>query len=292
MYTELMKFDISAVILTMGDRPEGLKDSISSIRMQENIDAEVIVVWNGIAPDQSVDAEIHIHSDVNVGIPSGRNLGALKASGRLILFLDDDARLLDTDLLHKVQEIFNANKSIAITSLRIIDEDGLTARRHIPRLGSKSEAISGETTSFLGGASVARKLAWDQVYGYSGDLFYSMEETDLSWRILNAGWKIFYAADLQVAHPRTEPTRHSEAIFLTFRNRIWIAKANLPLILIPIYILSWLGITVARNLNSSKALLAMFRGFISGLSSSPLTRSPLSWKTVARMSKLGRPPII
>ena len=287
-----MKFDISAVILTMGDRPEALKDSINSIRMQEDIDVEVIVVWNGISPDQSIDAEIHIHSDVNVGIPSGRNLGASKASGDLILFLDDDARLLDPELLDKVQETFDADKSIAITSLRIIDEDGLTARRHIPRLGSKSGAISGEATSFLGGACVVRKLAWNQVNGYSGDLFYSMEETDLSWRILNAGWKIFYAADLLVAHPRTEPTRHSEAIYLTFRNRIWITKANLPLILIPIYILTWLGITVARNLSSSKALLAIFKGFISGLSSSPLTRSPLSWKTVARMTKLGRPPII
>ena len=139
---------------------------------------------------------------------------------------------------------------------------------------------------------MAGKSAWDQVGGYSADLFYSMEETDLSWRILNAGWKIFYAADLQVEHPRTEPTRHSEAIYLTFRNRIWITKANLPLILIPIYILTWLGITVARNLSSSKALLAIFKGFISGLSSSPLKRSPLSWKTVARMTKLGRPPII
>ena len=70
-----------------------------------------------------------------------------------------------------------------------------------------------------------------------------MEETDLSWRILNAGWKIFYAADLLVL----EPTRHSE-VSLTFRNRIWIAKGNLPLILIPIYILTWLGITVGEKL--------------------------------------------
>ena len=96
-----MKFDISAVILTMGDRPEALKDSINSIRMQEDVDVEIIVVWNGISPDQSIDAEIHIHSDVNVGIPSGRNLGASKASGDLILFLDDDARLLDTELLER-----------------------------------------------------------------------------------------------------------------------------------------------------------------------------------------------
>ena len=287
-----MKFDMSAVILTMGDRPEALKESINSIRNQENVNVEIVIVWNGLVPDYSVDAETHVHSDVNIGIPAGRNLGASNTSEKIILFLDDDAQLISNDLLHRIKRLFNSDDSIAIASLRIIDEDGLTARRHIPRLGSKSEAISGQTTSFLGGASVARKLAWDQAGGYSADLFYSMEETDLSWRILNAGWKIFYAADLQLAHPRTEPTRHSEAIYLTFRNRIWIAKANLPFSLIPIYILTWLWITVARNLNSSKALLAIFKGFISGLSSSPLTRSPLSWKTVGRMTKLGRPPII
>tara|TARA_Y100001970_G_scaffold20703_1_gene23358 strand:- start:2484 stop:3362 length:879 start_codon:yes stop_codon:yes gene_type:complete len=292
MYNEIMKFDMSAVILTMGDRPKALKESINSIRNQEKINVEIIIVWNGLVPDYSVDAEKHVHSSVNIGIPAGRNLGASNTNEKIILFLDDDAQLTSNDLLYKVKQTFNADDSIAIASLRIIDEDGLTARRHVPRLGSKSKAISGEATSFLGGASVARKFAWDQVDGYSGDLFYSMEETDLSWRILNAGWKIFYAADLLVTHPRTEPTRHSEAIYLTFRNRIWIARANLPLILIPIYILTWMGITVARNLNSSKALLAIFKGLFSGLSSSPLTRSPLSWKTVARMSKLGRPPII
>ncbi|MEC8364571.1 MAG: glycosyltransferase [Actinomycetota bacterium] len=287
-----MKFDMSAVILTMGDRPGALKESINSIRSQENVNVEIVIVWNGLVPNYSVDAETHVHSDVNIGIPAGRNLGASNTSEKIILFLDDDAQLISNDLLYRIKRLFNSDDSIAIASLRIIDEDGLTSRRHVPRLGSKSEAISGQTTGFLGGASVARKLAWDQVGGYSADLFYSMEETDLSWRILNAGWKIFYAADLQVEHPRTEPTRHSEAIYLTFRNRIWIAKANLPFILIPIYILTWLGITVARNLSSSKALLAIFKGFISGLSSSPLKRSPLSWKTVARMTKLGRPPII
>lgn len=287
-----MKFDMSAVILTMGDRPGALKESINSIRSQENVNAEIVIVWNGVVPNYSVDAETHVHSDVNIGIPAGRNLGASNTSEKIILFLDDDAQLISNDLLYRIKRLFNSDDSIAIASLRIIDEDGLTSRRHVPRLGSKSEEISGQTTSFLGGASVARKLAWDQVGGYSSDLFYSMEETDLSWRILNAGWKIFYAADLQVEHPRTEPTRHSEAIYLTFRNRIWIAKANLPVILIPVYILTWLGITVARNLSSSKALLAIFKGFISGLSSSPLKRSPLSWKTVARMTKLGRPPII
>ena len=287
-----MKFDMSAVILTMGDRPGALKESINSIRSQKNVNVEIVIVWNGLVPNYSVDAETHVHSDVNIGIPAGRNLGASNTSEKIILFLDDDAQLISNDLLYRIKRLFNSDDSIAIASLRIIDEDGLTSRRHVPRLGSKSEAISGQTTSFLGGASVARKLAWDQVGGYSEDLFYSMEETDLSWRILNAGWKIFYAADLQVEHPRTEPTRHSEAIYLTFRNRIWITKANLPLILIPIYILTWLGITVARNLSSSKALLAIFKGFISGLSSSPLKRSPLSWKTVARMTKLGRPPII
>ena len=283
---------MSAVILTMGDRPGALKESINSIRSQENVNVEIVIVWNGVVPNYSVDAETHVHSDVNIGIPAGRNLGASNTSEKIILFLDDDAQLISNDLLYRIKRLFNSDESIAIASLRIIDEDGLTSRRHVPRLGSKSEAISGQTTSFLGGASVARKLAWDQVGGYSADLFYSMEETDLSWRILNAGWKIFYAADLQVEHPRTEPTRHSEAIYLTFRNRIWIAKANLPVILIPVYVLTWLGITVARNLSSSKALLAIFKGFISGLSSSPLNRSPLSWKTVARMTKLGRPPII
>ena len=264
---------VSVVILSMGDRADQLNEAISSVDQQLACDTEVILVWNGIEADQEVRADQHISLNANVGIPAGRNHGASFATNELIMFLDDDAKIITSNLLATAVTRFHNDKSLGIVALRILDEFGATSRRHIPRVGSKSAEASGITAGFLGGACIVRKEAWEEVNGYSGDLFYGMEETDLSWRIIDAGWDIFYDADLKIEHPHVEPSRHSEGIRLTARNRVWIARSNLPAILVPIYILNWLFISILRNLKSPISLKSILLGLYQGLGKSPLERT-------------------
>ena len=283
---------VSVVILSMGDRPEQLNEAVNSVSQQLGCKAETILVWNGVEAVQEVKADQHISLKTNIGIPAGRNYGASFATSELIMFLDDDAKIISSDLLSHAATRFRNDSSLGVVALRILDEFGATSRRHIPRLGSKSAEVSGITAGFLGGACIVRKKAWEEVNGYSGDLFYGMEETDLSWRIIDAGWKIFYDADLKVEHPHVEPSRHSEGLRLTARNRVWIARSNLPAILIPIYILNWLFISILRNLQSPRSLKSILLGLYQGLGRNPLERTAIKWKTVATLSRIGRPPII
>tara|TARA_B100000686_G_scaffold331788_1_gene395757 strand:+ start:3719 stop:4594 length:876 start_codon:yes stop_codon:yes gene_type:complete len=283
---------VSVVLLTMGDRSDSLDKAIGSIHLQKDCITEIILVWNGSKADHDVSVDRHITLDSNIGIPAGRNLGAAEASHDLILFLDDDAKILKPDLLENIGARFLANPSLGVVGFRIIDEQGLTSRRHVPRLGSRSADVSGAAACFLGGACVVRKDAWNGVKGYSGELFYGMEETDFSWRLVDAGWSIFYDASAIVEHPRVEPARHQEAIRLTARNRMWIARSNLPTILIPVYVFNWLVISILRNLRSIDALRAIFTGFRQGLSECPLQRRPISWRTVITLCRIGRPPVI
>jgi len=283
---------VSVVILSMGDRDEQLNEAISSVSRQLACEIEVILVWNGLEADQEVKADHHISLSANVGIPAGRNHGASFATSELIMFLDDDAKIITSDLLATAVTRFHNDNSLGVVALRILDEFGATSRRHIPRVGSKSAEVSGITAGFLGGACIVRKKAWEEVNGYSGDLFYGMEETDLSWRIIDAGWKIFYDADLKVEHPHVEPSRHSEGLRLTARNRVWIARSNLPAILIPIYIFNWLFISIIRNLKSPRSLKSILLGLYQGLGKNPLERTAMKWETVATLSRIGRPPII
>jgi hypothetical protein len=55
-----------------------------------------------------------------------------------------------------------------------------------------------------------------------------------------------YAGDLVANHPAIEPTRHAYYYRLNARNRVWLAKRNLPWILVPFYVGSWTGIQVLR----------------------------------------------
>ena len=199
-------------------------------------------------PDGLVDRDLAL--DTNVGIPEGRNLGAAATSAPLLLFLDDDARLLGEASLAAVVHEFDDDPQLGVLGMRLVDEQGETSRRHVPRVGRGGAHRAGEVTSFPGGACCIRAAALAAVGGFRGDYFYAMEETDLAWRLIDGGWTIRYAAEHVVFHPRTEPSRHPEAAWRTARNRTWLAYRLLPLPLAPVYLLDWLLITHGAALGS------------------------------------------
>src|SRR5437660_1241417 len=84
---------VSAVILTMGNRPEMLSRILDRLA-EEPVD-EVLVVNNG--PDDAAAGQAAgrpgvrvLEAGGNTGV-GGRNLGAREASGDLLLMLDDDS---------------------------------------------------------------------------------------------------------------------------------------------------------------------------------------------------------
>jgi len=283
----------SVVILSRGDRPTQLDRAIASIRRQRHVDSEVVVVWNGastISTLQHIDRELDLPD--NLGIPAARNRGVAIASNGLVLFLDDDAELVGSDLLHRVAALFGADRGLGIVALRIVDEQGSSAQRHVPRVGGIGPARPGPVTSFLGGAVAMRRDVFVGLGGYEPAFFYAMEETDLAWRAIDRGVGIWYAADLVVRHPRTEPTRHVTGVWNTSRNRAWIAHRSLPAPLAAIYSTVWLLIGLARGVRRPATVMPMVRGMVAGWRQPLGPRAPVGWRTVAHLTKLGRPPVI
>ncbi|MEY2990010.1 MAG: hypothetical protein RLZZ163_926, partial [Actinomycetota bacterium] len=107
----------------------------------------------------------------------------------------------------------------------------------------------------------------------------------------DAGYTCWYAADLVVHHPVIDPLRHEEFYRMNARNRVWLAKRNLPVVLEPVYVGSWIALTVAR-VRDKNALRAWFAGLREGIESDPGNRRPMTWRTVWALSKAGRPPVI
>lgn len=75
------------------------------------------------------------------------------------------------------------------------------------------------------------------------------------------------------------------------RNRVWLAKRNLPWALALAYVGVWLALTVLRE-RSPKALKPWLRGFAEGWRSPAGARRPIRWSTAWRMTRIGRPPVI
>ena len=282
--------DLSVVVLTMGDRPDALRAAIASARRQRGVDVELVVVANGVATSTlGLEGVVAVEAEHNLGVPGGRNLGAAHAAAPLLAFLDDDARFVDDDVLARCATAFDADPMLGVVAMRIVDERGRTAQRHVPRLGARGAERSGPVAGFLGGAAVIRAAAFDDAGDYPAAFVYAMEETDLALRLVNRGWTIRYDARPAVFHPATEPSRHAHAAEHTMRNRVWLAHRNLPAPLATGYVLDWLVISAWRD---PCRLPALVRAAHSGWRTRPGPRRPIRWATVGRLVRLGRPPVV
>ncbi|ASU85513.1 glycosyl transferase [Nocardiopsis gilva YIM 90087] len=283
---------ISCVLLTMGNRPAELRRAINSVFEQQGVDIDVIVVGNGADLPELPKGVAEVRLPENVGIPEGRNLGVQECRGDIILFLDDDGWYRSPDLARHVHDAFAADPGLGAISFRIADPDGgPDQRRHVPRLRVGDSQRSSRVTTFLGGACAIRRTAFEQGGGLPGEFFYAHEETDLAWRIMDAGFHIVYDAEAVMYHPAVAPTRHENFYRLNARNRVWLARRNLPWTLAAIYLATWVGITVLRERNGA-ALRAWCRGFMEGWREDAGRRAPMKWSTAWRMTRTGRPPII
>ncbi|WTU21469.1 glycosyltransferase [Streptomyces sp. NBC_00073] len=291
---------LGAVIITMGNRPDELKALLDSVARQEGDPVEVVVVGQGVKVTDVADLPPGVRTvdlPENLGIPGGRNVG-IEAFGPggsevdALLFLDDDGLLERTDTAELCRQSFTEDPKLGIVSFRIADpETGETQRRHVPRLRASDPMRSSRVTTFLGGANAVRTRVFEQVGALPGEFFYAHEETDLAWRALDAGWLIDYRADMVLLHPTTAPSRHAVYHRMVARNRVWLARRNLPAPLVPVYLGVWLLLTLLRR-PSAPALKAWFGGFKEGWTTPCGPRRPMKWRTVWRLTRLGRPPVI
>ena len=121
--------------------------------------------------------------------------------------------------------------------------------------------------------------------------YYDAGDIDLAWRVMDAEYSVRYCADLVTYHPSVAPERHPEGRYFSARNRVWLARRNLPVMLAVLYVLTWFVIDTLR-LRSPATAAQHVRGYHAGLRETCGGRSPMSWRTVSRMTRLGRPPVI
>jgi GT2 family glycosyltransferase len=285
---------VGVVVLTMGTRPEELSRALHSVLAQELVSLDIVVVGNGWKPEPLPAGVKGVFLPENLGIPAGRNAGIPAVNGEYLFFLDDDAFIPDPHFLSYAISRFDADGDLGLLQPRIADPSGGdTPTRWIPRLRKGEATDSSYVFSVLEAAVVMPRALCESIGGWGAPYFYAHEGIELAWRVWNAGKTVWYAGDLVVEHPVTSPTRHKEYYRLNARNRVWLAKRNLPWVMVPFYVLSWTAVQLLRSIRTGGAGLGSWlTGWWQGWAQNPGGRMGMRWKTVARMTAAGRFPIL
>ncbi|WP_297742383.1 glycosyltransferase family 2 protein [uncultured Tessaracoccus sp.] len=281
---------VGVALLSMGNRPKELAAALDALGRQEGVELDVMLVGNGWRPE-GVPSWVRTHySEENLGCPAGRNLAASLVNGEFLFFYDDDGLLPEPDTLARM--VRRCTPGVAVVQARGVDPSGVASpRRWVPRLRKSAELTGGDVAVFWEAMALFRRSAFDEVGGWFGELFFGHEGTDMAMRLIDRGWRIVYAPDIEVNHPATSAARHPHHFWSTMRNRVWVAKRNLPLPILPFYLALWTTATALRA-RSGERLRNVVKGFKDGWKTPlPVQREPIRWKTVWRMTKLGRPPL-
>nr|WP_277949931.1 glycosyltransferase [Bailinhaonella thermotolerans] len=283
-------------MLTQNDRGEAFREAMGSVLSQRGVEPRVVVVGNGVEPDDVPAGARAVALPVNEGIPEGRNVGAAALAGaeagEFLLFLDNDAVLPSDDVLARLVAEARRRPGAAYVQPRIADPGtGVTLRRWVPRLRAGDPGRAGVVTVMAEGVVLIRRADFERAGGWPGHFFLFHEGVDLAWRLWDLGRTGWYAPDIVIHHPATDPARHAPYFRLVARNRAWLAYRRLPVPLIPVYLGVWTLVSVAR-IRSRENLRTWFAGLREGLRGGHGDRRPMSWATVLRLTLAGRPPIV
>jgi GT2 family glycosyltransferase len=183
-------------------------------------DWEVFVVDNA-SDDGTTEALVRNYRQAavirlaeNEGVPA-RNRALHPASGRYVVFLDDDSYPLDDAIPRSLAYMSRHPKTAA-----------LVARVILPSGEAEGPAMPAVT---LGGASIIRRSVIDEVGGFSPEFFRQAEEYDFSFRVWNAGYRIERFEDVRFGHDKVASGRCSALTRrMDLRNNLIVAERYLP----------------------------------------------------------------
>lgn len=283
---------VGCVVLTAGRRPDDLRLGLESLLRQRGVALDVVVVGNPWQPTGLPDGVRGLALAEGVGIPAGRNAGVPHVRGELLFFLDDDASLAGDDALERVAARFAADPGLGALQLRVDPRDGgAPLRNWVPRLRVGDRTRSSDVAALWEGAVAVRRSVFDAVGGWPGDFEFVHEGVDLAWRVMDAGYRVRYAGDVVALHPTHVVGRHAYSAYYGARNRVWLARRHLPLVLGVPFVASFFVRTLPA-LRRPGHLRAALRGYRDGLRGPCGPRRRLRGRTLWRMTAIGRPPIV
>ena len=258
---------ISIVIVAGKNRKDKLVQNLSSIYKSDYKKFEILLVDN--SEENSLEKFIikkfpkinYIKMPYNTGI-FAFNVGFANAEGQYILLLDDDCSIEKKVLSKIIHTMKSIPENVGIISLNVYQPSW---KHYYYNRYLKKEAV--RICTFAGGACVIRKEVLNKT-GYFDDKFFCwVHEDDLSMRILNAGFDIYFEKDIIIYHHEEKSdSLRKKMLFLSYRNRAWFNLKNFSFYFFPILILRdliWIFMLPLRKRNI-KVLAYSLTGYLWG----------------------------
>jgi GT2 family glycosyltransferase len=231
---------VSVIVLAYGEEPY-LRASIEAILSSvddvgERVDLELILVDNGAAAAVAgVDPDprmIIVSSPKNLGFAGGCNAGVGYAHGRDLVFVNSDAIVASDAIYLLTLALADPSLGIVTAAVRLADKPDLmnTVGNPVHYLGvvwaggfgepQEQHAVRADVASASGAFFAVRRDRWDELGGFDDQYFAYHEDTDLSLRMWQHGYRVQYEPSA-VAHHHYEFSRNPTKQYLLERNR-WI----------------------------------------------------------------------
>lgn len=245
---------VSVVVVTL-ERLELLLAAVESLARQTYPSIEIIVVDNGSVATSRISQEVQkrypavicLRNETNLGFAGGNNVGIRKATGDYIALLNNDA-VADSDWVEQMVAVMEGDESIGAVASVVRDGhapdrldsfgvgvalDGMSRQLchgdPLPLDGPPRDVLA-----FSGCACLIRRSALDQVGLLDERFFAYCEDTDLSLRLLHAGWRIVATPRAKITHYYSQSSGpfSIRKVFWIERNHYWVAIKNFHWLLV------------------------------------------------------------
>ena len=257
-----------SVIIPVFNRPDEIKEMLDSLASQDYQDMEILIVEDGsdvsceeIVMQYASKLDLKYFYKPNTGPGDSRNFGMEKAIGNYLLFFDSDCVLpsdyftkLHNSLTEKPLDAFggpdaahesfsNIQKAINYTMTSFFTTGGIR--------GGKQQVNKFQPRSFNMGM---KREVYQKIGGYSN--VHPGEDPDLSFRIMDAGYKTGLISEAFVYHKRRIDFKkfalqvYKFGVVRVFLNKWYPTRSSIVYFFPSLFLLGSLGLILAALLLS------------------------------------------
>ena len=277
----MYKVDDITVLIATKDRVDEIERAIQS-SINQSLKVNIVVLDDSSEinikeklEDKFKDKPIKwMRSSAPSGVAGARNKLVEGSEGSIMVFLDDDAYFTDKYSLENIIKKFSTSDEIAGMAFKIIlrqNDDGLQIPfNRLKRFLNKNiHNEESDVSYYVGAGHVLLRETFEKVGGYDSELFYGLEELDISSEIIKEDKKIIYFPQVQVIHePKKsvvdKKNKLKDEAYYSIRNRIWVSYKHLPAMYLVVHLTVWGSFYFLKSLlkfQLGKFFIATFEGF-------------------------------
>ncbi|HNE51299.1 MAG TPA: glycosyltransferase [Chitinophagales bacterium] len=265
---------IFSFVIISYNRAADTIDAVKNVLLLDEVQGwtkEIVVLNNGSTQEYKIfenylntlpkgdrDKINYINSNENLGVAGGRNLCIKEATGKYLLFMDDDSEIANTNVIQQILDLYKKYENRKLAIIGFLGKNPFSGKYDMPLKNPK--LIEGKQevfyNLFFGYGHVFPKSLIEQTGYYQEDFFYGMEEYDLSYATIKAGYSISFTKELLMIHKQNPDGREPSKVTYArmFENKMIVVYKHLPMLYVCSHFILW----SAFFLYKSKGALGMY----------------------------------